>query len=84
MGVSLIERRHPSITNCSLYFPPIENLIIILLSLLIDQLPTQFVVCGDFNGHSITWGCDKDDNSRRDRIDYFITDTNIRFICFNT
>ena len=34
-----------------------------------------FVVCGDCNGHSMTWGCDKN-NSRGVRIDDFITETN--------
>ena len=65
-----------TITICSLYLPPSENLSIVLLSRLIDQLPAPFVICGDFNGHSITWGCDKN-NSRGDRIDDFITDNNI-------
>ena len=42
----------------------------------IDQLPTPFVICGDFNGHSMTWGCDKN-NSRGDIIGDFITENNI-------
>ena len=33
-------------------------------------------MCGEFNGHSITWGCDNN-NSQGDRIDDFITDNNI-------
>ena len=65
-----------TITICSLYLPPSEKLNIVLLSRLIDQLPAPFVICGDFNGHSMTWGCDKN-NSRGDRIDDFITDNNI-------
>ena len=56
-----------TITVCSLYLPPSENLNIVLLTRLIDQLPTPFVICGDFNGHSMTWGCDMN-NSRGDRI----------------
>ena len=47
------------ITMCSLYLPPSNNLNIVLLTRLIDQLSTPFVVCGDFNGHIMTWGCDK-------------------------
>ena len=43
---------------------------------MIDQLPAPFVICRDFNGHSITWVCDNN-NSRGDRIDDFITDNNI-------
>ena len=65
-----------SITICSLYLPPSENLNIVLLYHLIDQLPTPFVICGGFNGHSMTWGCDKN-NSRGDKIDEFIMDNNI-------
>ena len=64
------------ITICSLYLPPSENLNFVLLSRLIDQLPTPFVICGDFNGHSITWGCDRN-NSQGDRTDYFITENNV-------
>ena len=64
-----------TITVCSLYLPPSENLNIVLLTRLIDQLTTPFVICGDFNGHSMTWGCDKK-NSRGDRIDDFITENN--------
>ena len=64
------------ITICSLYLPPSVNLNIVLLTRLIDPLPAPYVVCGDFNGHSMTWGCDKN-NSRGDRIDDFITDKNI-------
>ena len=65
-----------TITVCSLYLPPSENLNIVLLTRLIDQLPTPFVICGDFNGHSMTWGCDKN-NSRGYRIDDFITENNM-------
>ena len=36
------------ITICLLYLPPSENLNIVLLSRLIDQLPTPYVICGDF------------------------------------
>ena len=55
--------------------PPSENLNIVLLTRLIAQLPTPFVICGDFNDHSVTWGRDK--NNSRGEIDYFITDNNV-------
>ena len=51
-----------TITICLLYLPPSNNLNIVLFSCLIDQLPTPFVICGDFNGHSITAGCDKNNS----------------------
>ena len=54
----------------------VRNLNTVMLTRLIDQLPTPFVICGDFNGHSMTWGCDKN-ISRGDRIDHFITENNI-------
>ena len=60
---------------CSLSLPPSEYLNIVLLSRLIDQLPAPFVMCGDFNGHSMSWGCDK--NNSWDIIDDFITGSNI-------
>ena len=62
-----------TITICPLYLSSNDNLNSYLLTRLIDQLPTSFVVCGDFNGHSMTWGCDKN-HSRGDKIDYFIAD----------
>ena len=65
-----------TIPVCSLYLPPSENLNIVLLTHLIEQLPNLFVICGDFNGHIMTWGCDKN-NSWGDRIDDFIIENNI-------
>ena len=64
------------ITICSLYLPPSDNLNIVLLTRLIAELPTPFVICGDFKGHSVTWDCDKN-NSCGDIIDDFITDNNV-------
>ena len=61
-----------TITVFSLYLPPSENLNIVLLNQLVDQLSTPFIICGDFNDHSITWGCDSN-NSRVRTIDDFIT-----------
>ena len=55
---------------------PSENLNIVLLTRLIAQLPTPFVICGDFHGHSVTWDGDKN-NNRGDRIADFITDNNV-------
>ena len=65
-----------TITVCSLYLPPSENLNMLLLSQLVDQLPAPFIICGDFNGHSITWGCDSN-NARGNKIDDFITNNDI-------
>ena len=42
-----------------------------MLTRLIDQLPIPFVICGDYNDHSITWGCDKN-NSREIELTFFL------------
>ena len=55
----VIISKSKTITVCSLYLPHSENLNIVLLTHLFAQLPTPFVICGDFNGHRVTWGCDK-------------------------
>ena len=65
-----------TITVCLLYLPSSENLNIVLVTSIIDQLPTPYVICGDFNDHIMTWGCDKN-NSRGDGIDNFITENNV-------
>ena len=65
-----------TITICSLYLPPSENFSVLALSQLVSQLPTPFIICGDFNGHSITWGCDSN-NTRGNKIDDFIADNDL-------
>ena len=68
-----------TITICLLYLPPSEYLNIVLLSRLIDQLPAPFVICGDFNGHSMTWGCDKK-NSREIELTILLRKTIIVYL----
>jgi exonuclease III len=63
-------------TVCSLYLPPSERLNVNHLLLLINQLPSPFIICGDFNGHHVSWGC-VDNNRRGNLIDKFIVDNNI-------
>ena len=60
-----------ALTVCSLYLSPSINIDPLLLSNLFDQLPTPFIICGDFNAHSIVWGC-RDNNPRGDIVDNFI------------
>ena len=59
------------LTVCSLYLSPSININPLLLSNLVDQLPTPFIICGDFNAHSMIWGC-RDNNPRGDVVDNFI------------
>ena len=47
---------HRVITFCSIYIPPNLNLITNELDNIVQQLPTPFVLLGDFNAHNILWG----------------------------
>jgi len=44
------------VTICSLYLPPNENISFETLSGLIEQLPTPFLLLGDFNARHQLWG----------------------------
>ncbi|GBL79352.1 hypothetical protein AVEN_92550-1 [Araneus ventricosus] len=61
------------ITICSVYLPPHETIRQEDLNILIDQLPTPFILVGDFNGHSMLWGSD-DTNSRGRQMEKLISD----------
>ncbi len=45
-----------SLTICNIYISPIENLLERDLLQLIEQLPSPFILVGDFNAHSRVWG----------------------------
>ena len=49
---------HKTITLCSIYIPPQHNLEIRELNNLINQLPSPYIIMGDFNGHNPLWGSD--------------------------
>ena len=44
------------VTFCSIYLPPSDHVAKTDLINLIEQLPSPFVLLGDFNGHSPVWG----------------------------
>lgn len=49
------------ITVCSLYIPPGYSLTVHELECLTEQLPTPFLIMGDFNAHNPLWGsCRRD------------------------
>ncbi|GFY78273.1 RNA-directed DNA polymerase from mobile element jockey [Trichonephila inaurata madagascariensis] len=52
-----------SVTICNVYLPPNAPLNFRELQELIDQLPSPFILLGDFNAHHLLWGC-QDVNSR--------------------
>jgi exonuclease III len=50
---------HKTITLCSIYIPPQYKLELQEHYNLINQLPTPYIIMGDFNGHNPLWGSDK-------------------------
>ena len=59
------------ITICSLYIPPNFTLHSQHLNSLLEQLPSPYLLVGDFNGHNMLWGCSKN-NVRGEIIETFI------------
>ena len=59
------------ITICSLYIPPNFTLHSHHLNSLLEQLPSPYLLVGDFNGHNMLWGCSKN-NVRGEIIENFI------------
>ncbi|GFW94550.1 putative RNA-directed DNA polymerase from transposon BS [Trichonephila clavipes] len=51
------------VTICNVYLPPNVPLNFRELQELIDQLPSPFILLGDFNAHHLLWSC-QDMNSR--------------------
>ena len=47
---------HQTITLCSVYIPPNDNLTLAQLQNLTDQLPAPYMLIGDFNAHNPLWG----------------------------
>ena len=64
------------ITLCSIYIPPSFALRPNHLNSLLQQLPSPFMLLGDFNGHNVLWGS-KDNDPRGDLIEDFITQNDI-------
>ena len=62
---------HRIITLCSVYIPPSSRLSAKDLDDLVPQLPSPFILPGDFNGHNIFWGS-KDINDKGRIIENFI------------
>ena len=62
------------ITICSAYIPPSFSLNSQHLDNLLQQLPSPYILLGDFNGHNILWGGQNND-SRGELIENFITIT---------
>ncbi|KAF0746811.1 Reverse transcriptase domain-containing protein, partial [Aphis craccivora] len=53
---------HNTITICNIYIPNHTDLILEEIDNIIKQLPTPFILTGDFNCHSELWGSEKTDD----------------------
>ena len=62
------------ITLCSVYILPSFSLRYEHLNSLLQQLPTPYMLLGDFNGHNVLWG-GNDNDHRGELIEDFITKT---------
>ena len=47
---------HKTVTLCSIYIPPNDNLSLQDLDNLVSQLPSPYILMGDFNSHNPLWG----------------------------
>ena len=64
------------ITVCSVYIPPSFSLNSQHLDNLLQQIPSPYILLGDFNGHNILWGGQNND-SRGELIENFTTKNDI-------
>ena len=73
---------HKTITLCSVYLPPRNNFNFNPKDLqdVIAQLPSPFILMGDFNGHHTLWGCE-DVNNRGQQLEDLILKNDL--ILFN-
>lgn len=64
---------HSPLTICNIYITPNQSLHQNEISNLFFQLPSPFLICGDFNAHIKTWGS-LSNNSRGNQIDKILLD----------
>uniref|UniRef100_A0A1B0DIK5 Endonuclease/exonuclease/phosphatase domain-containing protein n=1 Tax=Phlebotomus papatasi TaxID=29031 RepID=A0A1B0DIK5_PHLPP len=64
------------ITICSLYLNPGERIDYAKLSSLVEELPTPFLILGDYNAQSVAWGSSTT-NTRGRTIERFIEEHNL-------
>ena len=64
------------ITFCSIYLPPSDHVAKTDLINLIEQLPSLFVLLGDFNSHSPVWG-NESYNSRGQMLEHLFSEMDL-------
>ncbi|GFY57343.1 hypothetical protein TNIN_178471 [Trichonephila inaurata madagascariensis] len=68
-----------TVTICNIYLPPNAPLNFRELQELIDQLPSPFILLGDFNAHHLLWGC-QDVNSRGKVVERLLTELDLTLL----
>ncbi|GFT36082.1 CCHC-type domain-containing protein [Trichonephila clavipes] len=68
-----------TVTVCNVYLPPNVPLNFRELQELIDQLPSPFVLLGDFNARHLLWGC-QDVNSRGKVVEKLLTELDLTLL----
>ncbi|GFR07904.1 fibroblast growth factor receptor 3 [Trichonephila clavata] len=68
-----------TVTICNVYLPPNAPLNFRELQELIDQLPSPFILLGDFNAHHLLWGC-QDVNSREKVVEKLLTELDLTLL----
>ncbi|GFQ71437.1 RNase H domain-containing protein [Trichonephila clavata] len=68
-----------TVTICNVYLPPNAPLNFRELQELIDQLPSPFILLGDFNAHHLLWGC-QDVNSRGKVVEKLLTELDLTLL----
>ena len=67
-------------TLCSIYIPPNQNISIADLKNLTDQLPTPFLLMGDFNAHNPLWGSNNTNDRGKKIEEDFLAQENLCFL----
>ncbi|GFX46003.1 probable RNA-directed DNA polymerase from transposon X-element [Trichonephila clavipes] len=68
-----------TVTICNVYLPPNVPLNFRELQELIDQLPSPFILLGDFKAHHMLWGC-QDVNSRGKVVEKLLTELDLTLL----
>ncbi|GFQ74796.1 CCHC-type domain-containing protein [Trichonephila clavata] len=68
-----------TVTICNVYLPPNAPLNFRELQELIDQLPSPFILLGDFNAYHLLWGC-QDVNSRGKVAEKLLTELDLTLL----
>ena len=70
-AVAVSVTMHKTLTLCSVYLPPSSHRDPKDRDDLVSQLPSPFILLGDFNGHNLLWGS-KNINDKGKKIEDFI------------